>query len=292
MSTENSKARVALVAGRQWGRVTRAQLEGLGIASSTIAMWLRQGYLHRVLPGVFSVGHTATSTEARFAEALLDAGPGAMLSHGTAAWWLGLLDENPSQVHVSTPRQVRSQRGIRVHGRRSCERITHKRLPTTTVPQTVVDFSGRASLRGVRRLLASADYKGILELDAIDAHLTRGRRGITNLRLALERHRPELARTKSRLERMLFEICEDQGWELPEVNEYAAGWQVDALWRDRGIAVELDGYGNHHTPAQLKRDRRKELDLRKAGLTPVRYSEEQLEGKHEVIADLTALRNR
>jgi very-short-patch-repair endonuclease len=42
------------------------------------------------------------------------------------------------------------------------------------------------------------------------------------------------------------------------------------------MAVELDGYGNHHTPAQLRRDRRKEMALRQAGLTPIRYSEDQL----------------
>ena len=59
--------------------------------------------------------------------------------------------------------------------------------------------------------------------------------------------------------------------------------------RRQRIAVELDGYGNHHTRAQLKRDRRKELALRNAGLTPVRYAEEQLERRDEVIADLRRL---
>src|SRR5438270_10292020 len=291
MSTENSKVRVGRVAGKVWGRVTRAQLERLGITSSTIAMWRRQGYLHPRLPRVYAVGHAATSIEAELAEALLYAGPGAMLSHATAAWWLGLLEDRPRTIHVSTPRQCRSIGRIRVHRRRRCERTWHNRLPLTTLPQTVVDFSARAPFRLVRRALAEAEYRGILNVDEIEAAIGKGRPGSKRLRLALERHRPELAHTKSHLERLFFEICEDQGWPLPEPNVYVGDWEVDALWREERIAVELDGHGNHHTPAQRRRDRRKDMALRKAGLTPVRYSEEQLEERTDVIADVRRLRS-
>ncbi len=90
---------------------------------------------------------------------------------------------------------------------------------------------------------------------------------------------------------MFLEICESEGWPPPEVNVRVGGWEVDALWRGERIAVELDGHGNHHTPAQLKRDRRQELALRGAGLTPVRYAGEQLEQRVEVVADLTRLRS-
>ena len=68
------------------------------------------------------------------------------------------------------------------------------------------------------------------------------------LRTALQRHQPELAYTKSHLERMFLAICEDQDWPMPLLNRYIAGWQVDAHWHDKRIAIELDGHGNHHTP--------------------------------------------
>ena len=222
MSTENSKVRVGRVAGRQWGRVTRAQLKGLGITNSTVAMWLDQAYLHRRLPRVYAVGHSARSTEADLAEALLYAGPGAMLSHGTAAWWLGLLDNQPSQMQVSTPRQTRSLKGITVHPRRTVQRVWHNRLPVTTLPQTFLDFSVKAPMWGIRRALAQADYDDVLDVQLIDAAVGKGRRGSAKLRLALERHRPELAETKSRLERMFLEICEGQGWLLPSSTDTSA----------------------------------------------------------------------
>src|ERR1700732_5358867 len=110
MPNLSAKVRVAEVAGRQWGRISWRQLRAL-VSSATIADWLRQGYLHRLLPRVYAVGHAGRSTEADLAAALLYAGPGAALSHATAAWWLGLADHQTSVIHVRTPRRCRSLPG-------------------------------------------------------------------------------------------------------------------------------------------------------------------------------------
>ena len=290
MPEHSRKVRMGECAGRQWGRVKRSQLKGLGLSDATIGDWVHQGYLHPRLPGVYAVGHAAASTEAAFAEALLYAGPGAMLSHQTAAWWLGLLDDEPRQTHVSTPHERDPQSGIVIHERRKCARIWHRHLPTTTVPQTFLDLAATEPLRTVRRALARADYAGILDVGAVEAALGRGRRGSKKLRAALDEHRPALAHTKSRLEVTFFELCEQAGLPLPEVNASVSGWEVDALWHEQRIAVELDGYRNHRSPAQIKRDRRKELALRTAGYTPVRYSEDQLtHHRNEVLKDLRTM---
>jgi very-short-patch-repair endonuclease len=77
---------------------------------------------------------------------------------------------------------------------------------------------------------------------------------------------------------------------MPETNVYIAGWEVDALWRVQRIAVEIDGYGNHRSRAQVRRDRRKDFALRSIGYTPLRYSDEQLaEHRNDVVAELTRL---
>src|SRR5947209_10950776 len=132
MAKSGNKARVAGRAARQKGRVSWPQLKELGVSDSTIARWLNDGYLHRILPRVYAVGHQAPSYEADLAAALLYAGPGAALSHTTAAHWLGLLDRRSAVIHVSTPRRVRSLPGIVVHGERKQERNWHRGLPTTT----------------------------------------------------------------------------------------------------------------------------------------------------------------
>jgi predicted transcriptional regulator of viral defense system len=286
----SSKALVAERARRQWGRLTWTQLKQLGLSDATVADWLRQGYLHRLLPRVYAVGHPASGYEADLAAALLYSGPGAMLSHDTAAHWLGLLDDRPRQIHVSTPRQRSSQPGIAVHPRRGGARIWHNGFPTTTVAETLLDLARERPLRTVRRALANADYRGVLDLAAVARTLRPGRPGGARLRAALAEHQPALARTKSANESRFLELCERAGITVPEINVHVAGWEVDAFFRAERIAVELDGYGNHRSPAQVRRDRRKEMALRRAGCTPVRYSDEQLHRYgQEVIADVLAL---
>jgi predicted transcriptional regulator of viral defense system len=288
MTTLRDKERLAALADRQFGRVTRAQLSRM-FANSTVAVWLADGYLHRELPRVYAVGHRARTVESDLAAALLYAGPGAALSHATAAWWLGLIDQRPYRIKVTTPRKCRSAKGIHVYDRRTRPRAMHKRLAVTTIPHTLVDLAATAPLDVIRRALANAEYRNRLDLQEVEAVMKRGCRGAAKLRKALEQHQPSLALTKSRLERMLIGICERDRIPLPELNVKIGEWEVDALWRKAKLAVELDGYGNHHTPAQLRRDRRKEMYLRGRGLTPVRYSEEQLTNhKTEVAAELRA----
>lgn len=286
MTTLRAKSIVATVAERQFGRISRAQLQENGVAPATVAGWIEHGYLHRELPHVYAVGSRARTTESDLAAALLYAGPGAALSHATAAWWLGLLEEKPRRIQVTTPRRCRSLTSVRVYDRRRRGRILHRRLALTSVPEILFDVAATAPLRDLRRALAGADYRGLLDLQEIDRLLRSGARGSRKLRQAVRQHRPDLARTKSRLERKLFEICETEHLPLPQINATLAGWEVDALWARHNLVVELDGYGNHHTPAQLRRDRRKEMALRRAGQTVLRYSEEQLDDSRQVAAEL------
>lgn len=289
MRTPSAKVRVGRLASTQFGRIARWQLTSCAVPDATVDRWIRQGYLIRTVPRVYAVGHRASPVESRLADALLYAGPGALLSHATAAWWVGLADSQPYRIDVSTPRRCRSIPGIKTHQRRNLERAWHKGLPVTRLAQTLSDYAAVASLSKLRRALAQADYEGTLDISAIEAELRQGRPGSTKLRRALERHQPELANAKSGGERALFELCERARLPLPELNTRVAGWTVDALWRDRRVVVEIDGWRNHRTPAQVNRDRRKELELRAAGFTVLRYSEEQiLHNAQAVLADLCA----
>jgi hypothetical protein len=277
MAPSSAKVRVAAVAGRQWGRIARAQLVGLGVPSSTVAAWLDTAYLHRKLPRVYAVGHPGDSVEARLMEAILYAGPGAVLSHYSAIWWWGLDDRRPAAIEVSTPRRCQSLPAIQVHERRSLERTVRHGLAVTTVAQALLDYAAGAHPTKLRRVLANADYRGLLKVADCDAMLGHGRPGSAKLMRALKRHRPQLARTRSDLEVLMFELCEAAGIPLPEVNARIHRWTVDFLWREQAVVVEVDGCGNHRAPAQIRRDRRKDFELRTHGLTVLRYSDEQVE---------------
>jgi uncharacterized protein DUF559 len=287
MPTENGKVRVSAVAVRQFGRISRAQLIREEIGDGVIGDWLCQGYLHRCLPGVFAVGHLAPSVEGDLAAALLYAGEGAMLSHATAIWWLGLSDKQPYLIQISSPGRRASRGRFKIHCRRRIERVWHNRLPVTPVAQALLDYAASASFNRLRHALAEAEYRGLLDLYAVQAVLGRGRRGSCRLRAALERHMPQLARTRSELERIFLPVCEAAGLPLPEVNVTVEGILVDALWRDQKLVVELDGGPAHLPRARMVRDRRNEVKLRTAGHAVLRYSSDQVTDEPELVtADL------
>ncbi|OAI39036.1 hypothetical protein AYO39_03295 [Actinobacteria bacterium SCGC AG-212-D09] len=275
------------MAGRQFGRVRHDQLCALGIGETTIRRWCAAGYLYQELPRVYAVGHTAASTETELSAALLYAGPGAMLSHGTAAWWLELLKFPPPAMHVSTPRRIIDHGGVRVHGRRRLERMEHRGLPVTTPSQALLDFAATGP-RGLLRLaLANAEYHDMLDSSELQRIMGRGVAGSAALHEALAIHLPELASTRSEPERLLLEFCERHGFPIPLVNEYLNGWLVDAYWPDRRLVVEIDGPRGHRSPAQLQRDHQRDLELRLAGFLVLRYTRRQLiESPAAVAADL------
>jgi very-short-patch-repair endonuclease len=213
-----------------------------------------------------------------------------MLSHATALWWHGLLEHQPEPIQVSTPRKCVCRREIQVHARRKVKLIHHRRLPTTTVPQALLDFSATAPVASVVRAMAEADYRRVLNQKALYAICGRGRPGSATLTKALRQHTPELARTKSELERAFRALCRRGRIPPYEINHCVCGITVDAFWPELGVVVELDGVRGHATPAQIARDRRRDLKLRAAGYVVVRYSYGQVVHEPEaVLADLRAV---
>jgi very-short-patch-repair endonuclease len=262
----------------------------LGVPGSRITRWIKAGYLTRVLPKVYAVGHTAPSREADLWAAVLYAGPRAMLSHASAAHHRGLIIYPPGVIHVSTPREkVKSIRGVvTVHAQRERERSSHAGIPTTTNEQTVLDLAANPSdFKLVRRALAVLDYRNQLDLVGLDAMCGKGRAGSRALRKALGVHQPELAYTNGKLEDAFLYLCERFGLQIPLFNRWMYGFPVDAYWPEQNLIAEVDGLEAHSEPAQLRKDRRKELTLREHGHTVVRYDWTLVKAASEdVAADL------
>jgi hypothetical protein len=269
--------------------VSRRQLLRCGLSGNAIDRWLAQGRLCRIHPGVYALGHQALCEEGRLTAALLYAGPGVALSHATAAWWWRLVPFAPRVVQISAPGDSRSIGGIRVFHPRLVERVAHRGMPVTTVPRTLLDLAAVTTFAELRRTLAEAAYRRLLDAPAAEAQLGRGRRGSAALRRGLEAHMPRLAKTLSVLEERFLALCESSGIVLPEVNETICGLKVDALWREQRLVVELDGYAAHGGRAAIEQDRGRELRLRAAGYVVLRYTWQQVTGHPlQVTADLRA----
>ena len=78
--------------------------------------------------------------------------------------------------------------------------------------------------------------------------------------------------TRSEAERRLLELIRDARLPEPEVNAEVLGYEVDFLWREQRLVVEVDGFAYHSTRAAFERDRRRDAALQTAGLRVLRVS--------------------
>src|SRR5687768_4493636 len=76
---------LAKFAAGQWGVVSRAELEALGLSARQIERMVARGHLDLLHRGVYAVGHRNVTTEGRFLAAVKACGPEAVLSHYCAA---------------------------------------------------------------------------------------------------------------------------------------------------------------------------------------------------------------
>jgi REase_MTES_1575/Transcriptional regulator, AbiEi antitoxin len=260
------------VAEAQEGVIGRAQLLACGIPNGRIGRWVSRGLLLRRHPGVYAFGHGAVSARAELIAALLYGGDESALSHRTAAHARELVDSAPPAIHISVPVRRQNVPGVVVHVPRAIVASMHAGLLATTVARTLMDMAPSTPDWELRKALAEADFRKVLDAEELRAVMGRGHPGSARLRHSIERHMPELARTLSPLEDVFLLLCEREGIPLPEPNVRIGPYVVDALWENRLLIVELDGAAAHSSPDQRRRDEIRAGHLRDLGYTLLRFT--------------------
>jgi hypothetical protein len=131
--------------------ISRQQAQDAGWPDRAIDRRLRSGTWRRLHRGTYATFTGDASREAKLWAAVLRAGPGAVLSHETAAEVHGLTDKPKSQIHISVPAQrnpgrLRRIPGVIIHRSRRLvpEWQPPWHLPRTTVEDTVLDLIATA----------------------------------------------------------------------------------------------------------------------------------------------------
>jgi hypothetical protein len=251
---------VAELAARQHGVVARRQLVALGLGSGAIKHRMAIGRLHRVHLGVYAVGHQHLSLRGCWMGAVLAGGEGAVLSHIDAAALLDLARTASQRVHVTTERSRTGQPGIVFHRVRTlhpAERTVKDGIPVTTIARTLLDLAEVVPHRRLEGAFEAAERLELLDLSSLHAVFRRnvGRRGLKPLIALLAAHQEPAPLTRSELERRFVDLCHEADLSLPALNRIVAGLEVDAVWPEQKLVVELDGYAFHNTRRAFERDR-------------------------------------
>ena len=277
---------LAGVAGRQCGVVSISQLRGLGISKDSIRRRLASGGLHPIHQGVYAVGHPNLTEHGRFWAAVLAGGPGAVLSHHSAASLWGIAGGVERQ-HVTTPQRGRcggSELIVhRVRQLRESDHTLRQRIPVTTVARTLLDLGEVSSFVELERAAEVALRLNLLRTTALEEVYRRshGRHGLKPLRQLIRAR--ATARTRSELERRFLHFCRKRGMPAPLLNVRVAGLEVDCLWPRRRVIAELDGWAFHDGRVAFERDRSRSLALEAAGYRVLRITWSQLHEKPAAV---------
>ena len=150
-----------------------------------------------------------------------------------------------------------------------------------------MDLADVLPRRALERGFDEAEY---LRLDCTGLRPIRGRAGYGRLRAVLADHHAGSTRTRSGLEDVLLEVCASHGIARPEVNTVLDGHEVDFLWREARLVVEVDGRAAHGTRRAFEQDRLRDAELTVAGRRVLRISQKRLESApSEVAAQIRVL---
>ena len=274
---------------RQHSVISRAQLVACGFSRDAIRHRIERGQLWVEWPGVYRVGRRELDREGRFMAAVLACGPGAILSHESAAVVWGIRTAHPARIHVSIPaaRRVRLD-GIRAHRRNPMPPATTIRsIPLSQPLFTLVDLAATLRTDALEAALNEADRLGLIPMDRIATELDGlpPYPGVAVMRRTLAHY----TRTDSNLERRFLGLVRKAGLPLPATQERIGRGRVDFHWPDLRLVVETDGLTYHRSPMQQLEDRRRDQAHTAAGRTQLRFANLQIRhSPEEVVAVLRA----
>jgi len=271
---EGRDGAISRIATSQNGAVTRAQLLQAGLEQSGIGRRSDRGLLHRVHRGVYVFGHEALAPYARETAALLAVGDRTVISHSSSAilWGFAAAVDGDDDVHVTVVGR------LHLHYAATLDRRDFRRvqgLPVTSPARTLFDLAA-TGYRQLDRAFGDAHAQRLVTAREMEQLLERvgpraGKRAIRDL---LSDNASGF--TRSEAERLLRNLFRAANLPMALFNTRVAGYEVDAVWPEQRVIVEVDGYAYHGHRGQFERDRKKDLALRAAGYTVIRVSWRQL----------------
>jgi len=291
-SDGSATTHAARIAAGQHGVVTHAQLLEAGFSRDQVKRWAAKGLLHPVHRAVYRLGHKAPSVEATYLAAVLACGERAFLAGPAAAHVYGIVRKGgtpPPEVICHVAKRLQGVRTHRVRRIEQRDTTSHRGIPLTTVPRTLVDLAGTMSLDPLAETCHHAEVLHRVRAAHVKAALARrpNAPGAGKLRLIFAGDALILL---SRLERAFIALLRRHSLPLPRTNRPAGAHYVDCRWPDRRLTVELDSFRFHHSRHVWERDRRRAREAYARGDEFRRYTYgDVIEGPELVLAELQPL---
>jgi very-short-patch-repair endonuclease len=221
---------------------------------------------------VYFVDDRPFTDAARIRAAVWGYGSRAAASGLAAAWWHGMTAFAPEIVEVTVPKSShgRSRDGTRLRRRdlSSTDIVERNGLQLSAVPLTVLEAAVRT--RGGAKLFDSALQRHVELRTLWTAHLrNKGRHGSPAARRLLQAADGGAKSEAERLFQRLLTSAGIGGW---LANRRVAGYEVDFVFRDAMLAIEIDGFAFHSDGNDFQHDRVKQNAIALAGWQVLRFT--------------------
>lgn len=282
----------------QHALVTSEQLGAAGFSPRDTRWLIDSKRLARVSPRVLRLlGAPATEAQ-RVLAAILDAGPGAALSHTSALAWWKVPGFTLRELHVTGPRAAARRLAHVVHDK-AAPPEHHVRvlegIPVVTPARALFDVAG---MRGVPppRVERAVDNAWSLRLVSgrtLDTMLRelarRGRRGVATMREILSERGPHWVPPASGLERRVTQILDGQ-WRTALRRQVHVGddeWigRVDFADPELPFVLEVQSERFHTSLLDRRADAERSALLRAAGFVVVAVTDVDVWHHPEVVVE-------
>lgn len=195
---------------------------------------------------------------------------GSVLAASSSLALWGIVSPTDGPHHVVAPQARPNRPDIAVHRTRAlpeADLAAIDRIPVTAPARSLLDFAISASATELERAVNEARVLRLLPPGELERLRTRtpGHHGWGPLNRLLAAER-EPGFSRSEAERRLLALVRSAGLPEPRRNARVGGYEVDFLWPEHGLVVEVDGYAFHGGRRPFERDRRKATELQSAQL--------------------------
>jgi very-short-patch-repair endonuclease len=260
--------------------ISSEQLRDLGLDKFWVRRRVVTGLLHPLHRGVYGVGRPDLSLRGRYLAAVLACGPGAVLSHRSAAHLWGLRSNAAGRVEVTIGWNQTGPAGVHTYRTRMLaprDFTVIDGIPVTSVARTLLDLAAILRPPDLEVVIDRAERQALFDLNAVVDVLNRvnGRRGTKTLKRVIAAY--ENSTQESKLERAFKQLLmAAPDIASPSFNALVDGetgtHEVDALWQDARLAIQLDGFEFHRTRRDREKDASSDADLELAGYRVMRLT--------------------
>jgi len=294
----NVDSSIRATCAAQHGAISRAQLRAMNLTREQIARRLNNGTLIGAGARTFLLNGSPDNAGRRAITAVLESGPGAILSHtSAAAWWgLGAFTLEPLHTAIERNCHLKATDGVRLHHATIIpegHRTSLDGIPIASPGLTLFMLAGMLPPDRLERAVDSAwslrlvDGRGLRAL--LDRLARRGRNGVVAMREILEARGESWSPPQSNIESRFRQLMANNGLGRfrgqAKISDGHWTGRVDFYDDELDLVIEVQSERYHAALSDRRTDQERRQRIENLGMTLIEVWDSDLFHRPESVVE-------